>query len=242
MSCIKKFHPKEHPVLGIIDGEDLERLWSTLGNFSVLVRNMSREGRREQLEDALISTRVRGLKTLPSRLKKKLQRTHVELNLKKDILISLKPVGQSLSEFESDIQRWMIDSDRVESSSQEPVSRIAQMKAFISSRYRLLKSRKEDRGQIYLQKIMRSISETRKAIQALVTDEIEEDDDEIQALDVRMEVCRAWKDYKRTQQEIKYLELDLARLNQRVEFNGDPQEEKSGKLHIKLQCIIMKST
>jgi hypothetical protein len=92
-SCVMKFHPKRFPVLGMIDGEDLERLWSSLGNFSPIVRNMSREARREQLEDGLLGARRRGLNTLKKRLMKKKTKMQALIQIKEEYLNSFRPLS-----------------------------------------------------------------------------------------------------------------------------------------------------
>ena len=150
MSCIAKYHPKGFPILGNIDGEDLERLWSTIGNFSPIVRNMSKEGRREQLEGAFLAARRRGLGTLGERLIKKFRTTLDLITLKEECLESLRPSSVSKEDFDTEIRGWI--ENGVIQDPEKPVPLIQQLKAFVISRYRLLKSRKEKRGQVCISK------------------------------------------------------------------------------------------
>jgi hypothetical protein len=51
--CFFSLHPDFSPDVGYVDGEDVERLWSQLGNLSSIVRQSSKASRFEQLEDSL---------------------------------------------------------------------------------------------------------------------------------------------------------------------------------------------
>lgn len=229
MSCIYKYHPKRFPEVGVIDGEDLERLWSTLGNFSPIVRNMSREARREQLEDALLGARARSLATLRERLKAKFQKIGKHLIFKQECLESFRPVHVSNQEFEDQIRSWL-QEQHVLQDPERPSSLIGQLRAFIGSQYRLLKSRKSQRGQIYLQKVMKSIFKAKRKIQTLVSDGMEEDVAGFEDLEDKELIVQTWLDLKRYEKELTYLSQDMERLL--TPKSGVLAMAESGKLYL----------
>jgi hypothetical protein len=212
VSCIMKHHPKNYPNLGIIDGEDLERLWSGLGNFSQIVRNMSKEGRREQLEDAFMAARRRSLASLGSRLKSKYKKIKESIPFKEECLRSFKPTNLGTLQFEEQIQEW-INLRHAIQDPQRPVPLISQLKAFIASRYNLLKTRKENRGQVYLQKIMKSIIQTKRKIQAMVSDGLEEDVSSFEEHTLKDNIILVWLEVQKAKKELTYLLQDLERLS-----------------------------
>ena len=52
-SCQHKFNPRNIEGFGLTDGENVERLWSYLGRFSKMTKEMSSGNRIDLLSDAL---------------------------------------------------------------------------------------------------------------------------------------------------------------------------------------------
>lgn len=51
--CLRLYHPTRNSGCGKIDGEGMERIWSFLGKFRQITREMGNQKRMEQLEDAV---------------------------------------------------------------------------------------------------------------------------------------------------------------------------------------------
>jgi hypothetical protein len=218
MKCVTTMHPKLFPSVGTIDGEDLERIWSQLGNFSYIVRNMTVQGRRHQLEDALLDQRRRRIKALRPRLIKKKKRMEFELQIKKDVFNSLKPDTLTIIEFEDRVKEWL--SEKTSKSTNLAVTTTQQIKAFINAQYRLLKSRQHAAGQVYLQAILKGIRKAKNLLNRLIFEE--DHDDSMEPSTDRKDVCvEAFLDQSRTQAELCLLSQEIARLD-----GGDSDEEQ----------------
>lgn len=54
MACQVFYSPRRTPGVGLTDGESLERLWSYLGKFSRITKELTPENRTDLLTDALM--------------------------------------------------------------------------------------------------------------------------------------------------------------------------------------------
>ena len=52
-SCQNKYNPRNLEAFGLLDGENIERLWSYLGKFSRMTKEISSANRIDLLTDAL---------------------------------------------------------------------------------------------------------------------------------------------------------------------------------------------
>jgi hypothetical protein len=79
--CYFDYNPALNAVIGHVDGECCERLWSRLGLCSYFTRNMSSGQRLEQLEDMISYWKVKSVKSLAGRIEMKIESSKSELNL-----------------------------------------------------------------------------------------------------------------------------------------------------------------
>ena len=61
MQCQISYHPRYQPGMGLTDGEGLEQIWSYLGNFVYITRQMSPERRQSTLDHAIQHFRCKRL-------------------------------------------------------------------------------------------------------------------------------------------------------------------------------------
>jgi hypothetical protein len=80
-SCLVKYHPRNVPSMGDIDGESVERMWSQLASYSCTTRNMSAGNRREQLADAIQEIRTQTVCRLAKYLASKMRKSQRILNI-----------------------------------------------------------------------------------------------------------------------------------------------------------------
>jgi hypothetical protein len=95
--CYRKYHPLRIPGTAETDGETSERVWSYLGRFSLITREMLEANRQDLLADAWNYFRIKKQSSLLSSLKRKFRKKTEEYKEKEEAFFKL-----NLSEEDAD--------------------------------------------------------------------------------------------------------------------------------------------
>ncbi|XP_063399129.1 uncharacterized protein LOC134683743, partial [Mytilus trossulus] len=107
MSCQVLYGPRRTSGIGLTDGESLERLWSYLGKFSRITKEMTPENRIDLLTDALLhyGSRIRNKlsQSLPGRMKKAIFLENTSSTTLQELLKPLPGVSDEM------VNKWIED-------------------------------------------------------------------------------------------------------------------------------------
>jgi hypothetical protein len=100
-NCLRLYHPRRAPDLGLVDGECCERAFAYMGKFSYTTRNMSPQNRRDQLESSLLFLRERSLQGIAKKQVKKLQDISKKKEQAHEIFLGYRNSGETDEELET---------------------------------------------------------------------------------------------------------------------------------------------
>jgi hypothetical protein len=187
--------------VGSVDGEDVERLWSRIGNLTNIVRQCTKAVRLEQIEDALADFYLNKICNLSHNLLKRFKRANQEIRKWDGIRPSL--ISRQVANTEiSGADVW--------------VAKIAHLK-------RSMRHVKKDAGQKYAAKLSRSINSAKKKLadlerQGIMPTYSQEGLEDLLFGNSTLLYSKAEKELVLVKQELKrhklFLEENIRRLNE----------------------------